>query len=301
MRLSSGAYLFKQGLKNIWTNRIMSVATFAILTVSLLMIGFSIIFSANINSFITDIEGKNEVIIFLSDDADEDYITELGEKLKSLENVSSVSFYSKEEAFKDIKKDMADAEDIFGYLGEESPLPDAYRIRIKDISSMSSTLYAIGSFEHIEKVKAPYDFVNVLTGLRTIVAIVSILLLLALAFASIVIITNATRASVDIRKREIHIMRYVGATNFFIKVPFFVEGIVIGVLSGAVAGGLTWLGYDSLTELLSTETTLFAAMGTTGFIPIDRFAVYMFIAYIIVGALICSIITVFSTRKYVKV
>lgn len=301
MRVSSAAYLFKQGLRNIWNNRIMSLASFCILTVSLLMVGFTVIFSANINSFISDIEGKNEVIIYLTDDADDEYIEELGDKLRTTDNVASVSFYSKEDAFTDIKKNMSDAEDIFSYLGDESPLPDAYRIKIRDISKMSSTLMAINSFEHIEKVKAPYDFVNVLTGLKTIISLVSLIILAALIVVSFVIISNTTRASVDIRKREISIMKFVGATNFFIKVPFFVEGLVMGTLAGAAAAALTWMGYDSLVDLLSTETTLFTAMGTNGFIPIEKFIVYIVVGYIAAGALISAVGTVMSTRKYVKV
>lgn len=301
MRVSSAAYLFKQGLRNIWNNRIMSLASFCILTVSLLMVGFTVIFSANINSFISDIEGKNEVIIYLTDDADDEYIEELGDKLRTTDNVAAVSFYSKEDAFTDIKKNMSDAEDIFSYLGDESPLPDAYRIKIRDISKMSSTLMAINSFEHIEKVKAPYDFVNVLTGLKTIISLVSLIILAALIVVSFVIISNTTRASVDIRKREISIMKFVGATNFFIKVPFFVEGLVMGTLAGAAAAALTWVGYDSLVDLLSTETTLFTAMGTNGFIPIEKFIVYIVVGYIAAGALISAVGTVMSTRKYVKV
>ncbi len=300
MRVSSAAYLFRQGLKNIWNNRIMSFASFCIMTVSLLMIGFTVIFSMNINSFISDIEGKNEVVIFLDDEADDEYIAELGEKLKAVENVSEVVFYSKEEAFEDIKKDMEDAEDIFSYI-DTSPLPDSYRIKIGDISHMSTTLYAISGFDHIEKVKAPYDFVNVLTGLKTMITVVSLIILVALIVVSFVIISNTTRASVEIRKREISIMRFVGATNFFIKIPFFVEGLVVGTLAGIVSSMLTWIGYDSLVTLLSTETTLFTAMGTTGFIPLSRFMVYAVIAYIGAGAVISAIGTVLSTRRYVKV
>ena len=119
MRVSSAAYLFKQGLKNMWSNRIMSFASFCIMTVSLLMVGFAVIFSANINSFINDIEGKNEVVIFLTDDADDDYIQQLGDKLRSTPNISDVTFYSKEQAFEDIKKDTPNAEEI-AYIAESS-------------------------------------------------------------------------------------------------------------------------------------------------------------------------------------
>ena len=301
MRINSAAYLFKQGIRNIWNNRIMSLASFCIMTVSLLIVGFAVLFFANINTFIGNVEDKNEVIIFISDDAGEEYITELGEKLKSMDNVSSVSFYSKEEAFEDIKKDMTDAEDIFSYLGDESPLPDAYRIRIADIEKMSSTLMMINSLDHIEKVKAPYDFVSILRGLKTITTIVAGIILTALVLVSFVIISNTTRASVDMRKREISIMKYVGATNFFIKVPFFVEGLVMGICAGAVAALFTFVGYDSIVELLSSETVLFNAMGISGFIPIEGFIGYITVGYIAVGAVISAVGTVLSTRKYVRV
>ncbi len=301
MKLCSVGYLLKQGIRNIGNNNIMSFASFCIMTVSLIMIGFTLIFSMNINSFISDIEGKNEVIIFLSDDADDEYIESLGEKLSALDNVADVSFYSKEEAFNDVKKDMEDADDIFSYLGDESPLPDAYRIKIADISEMSSTLMTINSFEKIEKVKAPYDFVNVLTGLKTIVSIVSLIMLGALAIVSVIIISNTTHASVNMRKREIDIMKFVGATNFFVKVPFFVEGFIIGILSGVVAAVATYLCYNGIVELLSSETTLFMALGTGGFIPIETFFVYIAVGYLVVGALLSAIGTVSCTRKYVKV
>ncbi|MGN0642964.1 MAG: permease-like cell division protein FtsX [Huintestinicola sp.] len=301
MRFSSGAYLFKQGIRNIWNNRLMSFASFCILTVSLLMVGFTIVFTANINSFISDIEGKNEVIIFLEDDTTDEDINAMQNQLIATENIADVSFYSKEEAFDDLKKDMTDAEEIFGYLGDDSPLPDAFRIRIKDISRMSGTLMTINALDHIEKVKAPYDFVNVLTGLKNMITMVSVLLLAALLVVSFVIISNATRASVGIRKREIAIMKYVGATNVFIKVPFFVEGLVLGTLAGVVASALTWVGYDKLVDLLSDETTILAALSIDGFIPLDAFIWYLVAGYVICGALIGSVGTVLSTRKHVQV
>ena len=196
---------------------------------------------------------------------------------------------------------MTDAEEIFGYLGNESPLPDAYRIRITDIDSMSSTLMTISTYDNIEKVKAPYDFVNVVSGLNSMVTIICAVFLVALIVVSFVIISNTTRASVDIRKREISIMKFVGATNTFIRIPFFFEGLILGLCAGITAFGLTWAGYDSLVSILSSETTLFAAMGITGFIPFKFFMLYAAAGYVAAGAIISAIGTVFSTRKYVKV
>ena len=152
MRLSSVGYLFRQGVRNIWHNRIMSVASFCILTVSLLLIGFTVLFSANVNMILSSVEDKNEVIIYIKDNTSNEDIVVLGDKLRGTANVSEVNFYSKEQAFADIKKNMTDAEEIFSYLGDESPLPDAYRIRIADIDNMSATLMAINGYENIEKV-----------------------------------------------------------------------------------------------------------------------------------------------------
>ncbi|MCI7767739.1 MAG: permease-like cell division protein FtsX [Oscillospiraceae bacterium] len=300
MRISGVGYLIKQGVTNIVKNNIASFATFCVMTVSLLLVGFTWVFSLNINTFINGVEDKNEVVIFLTDDADQEYIDELGEKLRADDNISSVIFWSKEEALEGIKADMNDAEDIFGYI-DENPLPDAYRIRIKDITRMSSTLYAINSYSHIEKVKAPYDFVNILTELKSAIAVVCLIILISLVLVCFVMISNITRASVETRHREIAIMKYVGATDSFIKIPFFIEGMVLGLLAGVCAALLTYLGYDRLAALLSTETTLFSAMGTSGFIPIDNFIWQLSAGYVGIGALLAAVGTVISVKKHVKV
>ncbi len=301
MRISNFNFLVKQGARNIWKNRIMSFASFCIMTVSLLLFGFSILFSMIVNSMIGDIEDKNEVIVFLEDDTSEEYIEEMEQKLKDIENISKVTFYSKEEAFEDLKASMDNAEEIFSYLGDESPLPDAFKIKISNIDYMSSTLMIINGFDHIEKVKAPYDFVNVLTGIQSIVTIVTIVLLVALLIVSFVIVTNTNHASVDFRKKEIHIMRYVGATSAFIKVPFFIEGALIGFFSGAAALFVTWVGYQKLIDVLSEETTLISALGVSGFISTDTFIKQAVILYLVAGTLFSSISTVISTQRYVKV
>lgn len=300
MRISGAGYLIKQGVRNILNNNIASVATFCVLTVSLLIVGFTGLFSLNINTFISGVEDKNEVVIFIADDADQEYIEELGNKLKADENISEVIFWSKEEALEGIKADMNDAEDIFSYI-DENPLPDAYRIKIKDITQMSSTLYAINSYSHIEKVKAPFDFVNILTGLKSVITAVCGLILISLVLVSFVMISNITRASVETRHREIAIMKFVGATDSFIKIPFFIEGLVLGILAGVFASLLTFAGYDRLIALLSTETTLFSAMGSSGFIPLNSFMWPLAAIYVGAGALLASAGTVVSVKKHVKV
>lgn len=303
MKISSMNYLFKQGMRNVWTNRIMSVASLCILSVSLLLIGFTLLFVANINRFVSGIENKNEVVIFIEDGTDETEIAAMENTIRNIENVDSVTFYSKEQALEDMKNDMdnENAEDLFSYVGEENPLPDAFRLRIADIEKISPTLMEINRLEKIDSIKSPTDFINILTGLKNFIGIISMVILAALILVSLVIISNASRASVDIRKREISIMKLVGATNSFIKIPFFVEGMFIGVLAGIVASAITCIGYNELIKVLSQDMTVWSIMSVNGFIPLDEFMWVLILGYIAAGALISACGTVMSTKKYLKV
>lgn len=280
----------------------MSVASFCILLVSLLLIGFTLLFVANINQFVGGIENKNEVVIFLTDDADEITVSSMKNTLEAMENVSTVTFYSKEQALADMQASMENADDIFKYVdGERNPLPDAYRIRIANIDRINGTLMEINRLEGIDSIKSPTDFINILTGLKQFISVIFGIILLALVLVSLVIISNASRASVDMRKREIAIMKFVGATNTFIKVPFFVEGMFIGVMAGVSATLITWLGYTELMKVLSQDMTVWSIMSVNGFIPVESVIWKLAVCYVIAGAFISAAGTVMSTRKYLKV
>lgn len=279
----------------------MSVASFCILMVSLLLVGFSTLFIVNVNSIIGGIENKNEVIIYLDDDISQEKIGAMENELRAIENISDVVFYSKDEAFAQMKSEMADSEELFQYVGEESPLPDSYRVKVENIEKMSSTLMAINNLDGIYSVKAPNDFVNVLTELKRFISLISVTVLAALVIVSLVMISNASRASVEMRKREIEIMKYVGATNAFVKTPFFVEGMVIGILAGAVSAVITLAGYSKVMEMIMSQQSLWSAIGSGGFTPTSSVAVKIVIGYIAAGAVISAVGTVMSTKKYVKV
>lgn len=305
MRISSFRYLLKQGFRNIWTNRMMSFASFCVLLVSMLLIGFSLLFIANINMFIGSVEDRNEVIIFLNDNVSEERINEMNNALVQMDNISKVSFYSKEQAWEDMKADIPNANELFAYIdgeGQESPLIDAFRIRVTDIDRMSATLMEINKMGDIYDIRSPGDFIDILSGLKSMIAIISIIVLLALLVVSLVIIYNTTRASVDFRKKEINIMKYVGATNTFIKIPFFIEGMTMGIIAGGVATLLTLVGYRELTELLMRDTTLWSVFNVSSFIPLEGpLFIAMVICYLSSGAVIGAIGTVMSTGKYLKV
>ncbi len=299
MKLSSFRYLVGQGFDNVWKNRVMAFASFCVLLVSLLLVGISVLFYININAVIGGIEDKNEVIIYLLDNTSDERIAEIGETLTTMENVSAVTLYSREEAFADLKESMHDYSQVFESLGDDNPLPDAYRIRVNDISMMDETVAAAASIKDVEYVSAPDSFVELLTELRSVVAVVAIAIIGALLIVSMVIISNTTRASVFARRREISIMQSVGATKTFIRFPFFVEGMINGFMAGAVATLLTWFTYDSLVEMLGKFDVL-STIGLGSIIPYETIAIPVALAYVLFGSLIGAMGSVFSTRAHLK-
>ena len=241
MTLSNLFYLISQGLNNIRKNFMMAFASICVISVSLLLIGFSTLFIMNVNKLIGGIEDTNEIEAFLNDDMTQTDIDELGQKLLSINNVESVTLYSKEEALQSYIESMSGFEEVFESLGSDNPLPNTYRIKVYDTSQLSQTVAEINSLNYIYKVKAPYDFANMLTQLKKTVSVISTVLFVALIVVCMIIISNTTKASVLLRKKEINIMKYVGATNFFIRVPFFVEGFTTGLIGGGLGYNLVWI------------------------------------------------------------
>ena len=301
MRASGVRYLLGQGVENIWKNRMMAFASFCVLMISLLLVGISVLFFINITSMVGGLEDKNEVIIYLQEDTTDMEISDLYGQLSRMDNIAEVTFYSKEESFEDLKSSMSDYEMLFDSLGDDNPLIDAYRIRVADISRMDETLAQIGALEHIEHVRAPLDLVQILTELRRIITMVCGVIILALIIISIVIIANTTKASVFSRRAEIQIMKYVGATNAFIRFPFFVEGMITGLLAGVGALAVTWLGYDAMIDLLTQETTFMSIFGMTSIVPFEDVVMPVTIAYLGAGTLFGALGTVFAIRKHLNV
>ncbi len=301
MRISGVTYLMGKGIENIWKNRMMAFASFCVLLISLLLVGLSVLVSINISSMIGGLEDKNEIIIYLEEDATDMEITELYGELCRMDNVAEAVFYSKEEAFEDVKSNMADYEMVFESLGEDNPLIDAYRIRITDINLIDETLVKLTELKKVESIRAPMDFINVLTELRNIITMICMVIILALVIISIVIIANTTKASVFARRAEIQIMKYVGATNAFIRIPFFIEGMITGFFAGCAALGVTWLGYDALVDLISGGTNVSAVFGLTSIIQFEDVAIPVIASYLLAGTFFGALGTVFSTRKHLNV
>ncbi|MDR0903599.1 MAG: ABC transporter permease [Ruminococcus sp.] len=302
MRISGVNFLVKRGISNIKHNRVMSLASFCVLTVSMLLIGFTFLFLLNLNMMIGDVEAQNEVIDFLEDNLTDTQTEMIGQSISSVQNVASVTFYSKEQGFAEIRGRIPNSEELFDYIGDDSPLPDSYRVKIHDLSEISPALMAINRIEGVYQVQAPTDFIGILTSLRGAFTVIAAAVLAALLIVCIIVVSNTARASVDMRKREITIMKLVGATNEFIRIPFFIEGLTMGLISGGFSAAITYISYNAVNNLLShSDTTLFTALGVGGLIPPGTIALPYIAATIGGGALISAIVTGLSTHKYLKV
>lgn len=301
MTLSNLLYLISQGLNNIKKNFMMAFASICVISVSLLLIGFSTLFIMNVNKLIGGIEDTNEIEAFLNDDMTQSDIDELGEKLLSISNVESIVLYSKEEALQSYINSMSGFEEVFESLGNDNPLPNTYRIKVFDTSKLSQTVAEINSLNYIYKVKAPYDFANILTQLKRIVSIISTVLVIALVVVCMIIISNTTKASVLLRKKEINIMKYVGATNLFIRVPFFIEGFTTGLVGGILALVVTWFGYNSLLEVITMDMSLWNIIGIGGFVNLSDIVWKVVAFYLLAGGTIGAFGSVLSTRKHIQV
>ncbi len=301
MKVSGIKYLVEQGIDNVWKNRMMAFASFCVLLVSLLLVGISTLAYYNVNRMIGGVESKNEIIVYFNDGTSDEALAEIETTLKGIPNIEEVSFYSKEEAYDSLKASMAEYDVLFESLGDDNPLPDAYRIKVADIRSTDDTIAQIQQLPHIYSIRAPYDFINILTQLRQILTWVMGAIILAMVVVSMVIISNTTKASVYARREEIQIMKYVGATNAFIRLPFFVEGMITGFFAGCGALVITWLLYDAIVNILQNQVDLLSIIGVGSIIQFSEIYLWVTLAYIGGGALIGALGSVISTRKHIDV
>ena len=300
MRTSNVTYLVKKGISSIWKNFMMSFASFCILMVSLLLVSCAVLLMMNVNTIMSNIEDTNEITIYLKEDISDKQVEHIRSVLEKDKDITDVQYYSKEQALEDFRDNMAEYSELLDYL-DKNPMPETFLVRVKDLSKIRHVVNTINDIEGVEQTKAPYDFASVLVQIRNTFSFIGSAVLIAHVVVSVVIVSNSIRTSVFARRNEISIMRYVGATSGFIKAPFFVEGMFIGILSGAAAWGLTWLIYDSVYALFSADLTVWQMFGFYGLTPFSDIMWYVLAVNCAVGALLGAVGTVFSTGKYLKV
>ncbi len=300
MRMSNFGYLVRRGIGSVFKNTMMSIASFCVLMVSLLLIGLSVIVAFDISIIMTNIEDRNEIEVFVYDDVTDAVLTHISDAVSNNRNTASVKFYSKDEAWADYQEKMPQFKELYASL-PKNPMPYTFRVTVKDISSITDTATELATIEGVEKVTAPYNFASALVDIRSTLSIIAGAMLIVMTVTSIIIIYNAIRSSVFTRKKEINIMKVVGATNSFVKIPFFIEGTFIGIIAGAAAWILTKLTYEAILKLFESDITIWQVFGLVNIIQFDSITWYVLGADCLLGAALGAIGTIISTGKYVKV
>ena len=292
MRISSIGYLLKEGIKNVWANRMMSLASVGVLVSCLVLTGAAIMVSLNVKTVVDKVGASNVPTVYMEDNATDEETTQAGEQMKTLKNVTEVTFFPKEEAIKDYKDVLGDK--VFAEMeGEGNPLPDAYKVTVSDLSKYDETVKEIKAITGVATVSSQTDVADKLTSLNKLVQILSIAVICALVIISLFIISNTIRMTMYARRFEISIMKSVGATNMFVRIPFLMEGIIIGAVSGIISLFGLMLGYDLICE---------AIQYVIPFTPIAFSSVMWQIAtaFVVAGVVVGMIGGLISISKYLK-
>lgn len=242
---SSLRYLFKEGFRNTWSNRMMSIASICVLMSCLVLIGCASMIFLNIESLLGRIEEENVVMVYVKDDTADADVTAMGTQLESIDNIKEVEFVPKEEAWADQLATMEEAQaKFFTEISSDIPLPDAYKVTVDDLTYFDNTVKQIETLDHIDTIRENKDLAEKLVTIRHGVEVISIVIVAVLLAISVFIIQNTIKLTVYSRRLEISIMKSVGATNSFVRLPFVVEGMILGFISGVVSLGLVWGFYE---------------------------------------------------------
>ena len=302
MKFSSFKYLFRQGWNNFKGNRLMSVASVGVVTSCLILVGICGSLVLNVNSFVQYLGAQNEVVIYMKDEATLENINTINSSLEKDEDVSDFKFVSKDEALKEQMEYMGRYESLLsGYQGDNNPLPASFRVHLADLTRLEPVSMEFSAFEGVDYVSTPTELAGVLITLKNVTYYAGLAILVILVMVSMVVISNTIRLTVFARRREISIMKYVGATNGFIRMPFIVEGLLIGTISAAITFAVVAGGYVYLFNYITTQATGFIAMLSMCMVPFSSIWPVMLIGFVGFGWLIGGMGSAFSMRKYLKV
>ena len=288
-------YLTSEGIKNIGINRLMSVASIAVLMSCLVMIGAAVLIYLNVDTLLQNIEDQNIIMVFVDVGADEDTVKGVESQIEKMDNIQSCEFVSKAEAYNRVLESLGNNASLLSD-SDDSFLPDGFRLTVKDMEQFAATVSQLQSIEHVLNVQQNTDLASKLSRVRRAVSYISICIIALLFAVSLFIIANTVRITMFSRKLEISIMKAVGATNWFIRWPFLVEGITIGLISAVLGFGVLYLIY-----FLASDSLL-AIFGLLGNSLVDfwEYAVYIAVGFVVVSIVTGGIGSVFSIGRYLK-
>ena len=295
MKNNNISYMFKEAFTNFFKNGFMSVASIGVMVSCLLILGSSYLIIININKAIQNVVDMNEIVLFLNFNVTQELVERVEKQIEEHENTKEYIFISKDQALESYIEDYSENADILEELRNDNPLSHSMTIILKDISKTDESIEFFSQIGGVRKIKSQPDVTKNLVSLRNIISSISIGFLAVFIIMTLFIISNNVKLSMQSRKREINIMKFVGATNWFIRWPFIIEGMIIGLVSAISAFFIESLIYQSLMN------EVLANIDIIKLIDFENASNFVLLAFIGVAVSVGTLASSISVRKYLKV
>lgn len=298
-RRYSISYFLSTGLKSFKRNGFMNTSAIVILISAMLICGtFSLVF-INLDHNVSQIDDYNEIVVYADIDATDEELAQLEADILAHKNTKSVTFVPKEEGIVNVRESFGDQfEPLFEKYEKDriNPLPDSFVVEFESVNGFEELkLYLDNEVENIDQVSSHLDIAKRVNQIKNIILVVSIVLTALLAIVSWFIIANTIKLTFKYREDEINIMKYIGATNFFIACPFVVESCVVALLSSGIAYAIQYFAYDYVCKIVAEQYPMIQT------VPIESLRLILAAAFFGATFILCLFGTIFSTRHYSKV
>ena len=291
-------YFLQSAFKSIRKNYLMTFASIFVLMACMLIIGSAYLCSANIAAFMDSLGEKNEIVAYIGDEVEESRFSSLQQEIEDIEYVESVEFVTKEKALQEYREQFGEENSYLSlFYGEENPLRNEFRITVDEdhLEEFEGISFEISEMDEIANISDSQDVVNMLLSLKKVMDILGFWIMIILALVSWFIVSNTIKLAMHNRRHEINIMKYVGATNAFIRTPFVLEGIIIGISAAVVSFAMQWIIYVYLLQPLVADLSFITTVPFAELIPM--ITVY----FGGIGLLVGIVGSAFSINKYLKV
>ena len=302
MRFSTFLYSVKQGMKNIGRNKMFSLASIATMAACIFMFGMFYSIVINFQHVVKDGESGVAITVFFDDGTTQDQIDAIGQEIAMRPEVSSFNFVSADEAWEEYKLEYCDGDEAAAAsFGTDNPLAGEsnYEIYMEDISQQSSLVSYLEGLDHVSRVRQSEMVANTLTDFNRLVSIVSAVIILILICVAVFLISNTVRTGIAVRKEEIGIMKVIGATDYFVRAPFIVEGILIGLIGAAIPLIILHAMYGRIIEYVANRFGFLNNLLT--FLPVDTVFQILLPVGLILGVGIGYIGSRVTVRKHINV
>ena len=299
MKYNVLTYLIGEGISNIFKNKKQAASSFGTMCVIMIFFGLCFIMVGNFNNFIKQVETEQGIQVYILNDATDDEIKKLGEEINEIDGVNTIEFVSKEEALQHMKDRFGEKAYLLSPYEQGNVLPSSYIVTLTDLGKSNDVQGKIKELEKVKRITSSDETIEMLVKIAKGVNIGSYVIIIALIGISIFIISNTIKLTVYARRKEISIMKYVGATNSFIRWPFVVEGIIIGLFSGAISLAIIAGIYMGICQNAGFVSFL-AKLGLQ-LLEFSEMFNLILIIYLILGVGIGVLGSSLSMRKYLKV